>query len=220
MHIHLHREIGTLKKKISIMGGKVEDSLQKSIRALTTNDVALAEKVIAADREIDHFEIEIEEECLKILALHQPVAVDLRFVVAILKINNDLERIADLATNIAERAIDIRRCHPIHIPKELEEMATKVQAMLKDCIDALINLNELLAQDILTRDKEIDELHKQMYGFVEEGIRKDTERIGCYINLLSISRQLERIGDQVTNIAEDVVYLESGQIIRHNISGA
>lgn len=216
MHIHLHREIGTLKKKISIMGGKVEDSLQKSIRALTTNDPALAEKVIAADRDVDHCEIEIEEECLKILALHQPVAVDLRFVVAILKINNDLERIADLAVNIAERALDIRKCQPIHIPQEIEEMATKVQEMLKDSIDALINLNEMLAQDILKRDREIDELHKRMYGFVEEGIRKDNDRIGCYINLLSISRQLERIGDQVTNIAEDVVYLETGQIIRHN----
>lgn len=215
MLIHLHREIGNLKKQVTIMGGKVEDSLQKSIRALTTRDQTLANKVIEADREIDLFEIDIEEECLKILALHQPVAIDLRFVVAILKINSDLERIADLAVNIAERALDIHKSPPVRIPDELSELCRKVQLMLKDSIDSLINLNDPLARDILKRDDEIDALHRRMYSYFENCIRQDIDNINSYINLLSVSRQLERIGDQVTNIAEDVVYLVTGEIIRH-----
>jgi len=215
MEIHLHREIAHLKDKILLMGGKTEEALASAVKALHRRDVRLAERVVATDRSIDMFEVEIEEDCLKILALYQPVASDLRYVIAILKINNDLERIADLAVNIAERAITITANPPESIPPALAEMEKKVQAMLKDAIDSLVNLNETLALDVLLRDDEVDKLHQGMYGLFEENIRRNPEKIDSYINLLSVSRYLERAADQVTNVAEDVVYLVRGDIIRH-----
>jgi len=219
MEIHLHREIAHLKDKILLMGGRAEEALMLAVKALHNRDSKLAERVIATDRATDLFEVEIEEDCLKILALYQPVASDLRFVIAILKINNDLERIADLAVNIAERAIAISADPPEVVPASLGEMESKVQVMLKDAIDSLVNLNEPLARDVVRRDDEVDQLHQSMYGLFEENIRNHPDKLDSYINLLSVSRYLERAADQVTNIAEDVVYLVKGEIIRHKGDG-
>lgn len=197
------------------MGGMVEKALQQSVQALTRRDSELARQVEDADRAIDLLEIEIEEDCLKILALHQPVAIDLRFVIAVMKMNAELERIADQAVNIASRALRLAEHPPVAMPPELLKMVTFAQAMLKDAIDSLVSLSDQLARDVITRDEEIDQLHRSMYGFVQEWIRADVENIDSYINLLSVSRNIERVGDQVTNIAEDVVYLVTGEIVRH-----
>ncbi len=218
MGVHLHREINSLKNKILLMCGKVEAALATSINAINKGDIDLANQVIEDDVTIDLYEVEIEEDCLKILALYQPVAIDLRFVIGVIKINNDLERIADLAVNIAERAQAIITMRRFRLPENLNIMAGKVQSMLNDSIDALINFNETLARDIIKRDDEIDDFHHNMFTSLKHSITANPSDIDYLINLLSLSRYLERAADQITNIAEDVVYMVTGEIIRHNDS--
>jgi phosphate transport system protein len=152
---------------------------------------------------------------LKILALHQPVAIDLRFIVAVLKINNDLERIGDLAVNIAERAIFLAGRPKINISIELIDMAHHAQSMLKKSLDALINHDAELAHKVCASDDTIDQMNRQMYLNVQEAILKNPEQISALIHLLSASRHLERVADHTTNIAEDVIYMVEGQIMRH-----
>jgi len=217
MNVHMHREIDAIKMQILEMGRLAEDLLEKSLLALVSRDAVLAEEVIQNDHEIDMMELRIEEECLKILALHQPVAVDLRFMVAVLKINNDLERIADLAVNIADRAKDLQHFPNEEIPVEISTMKTKSQAMLRDVITSLMELNEPLARDIFERDDAIDAMHRQMYQQMSAKIQATPEKTDYYISILSVSRYLERVSDQATNIAEDVVYLITGDIVRHGI---
>jgi len=215
LEVHLSREIVNLKKRILSMGALVEDSIQKALRSLQLRDPELAQQVISADEDIDAIEVEVEEDCLKILALYQPVAHDLRFVVACLKINNDLERIADQAANIAERAKFLANHLDVQYPHELTEMVREVQNMLKICLDSFVNGSETQALSVISRDDFIDNLHRQMYVLMQERMKADLNNLECYVNLLSVSRQLERVADQVTNIAEDVVYLVRGSIVRH-----
>jgi phosphate transport system protein len=217
MEVHLHREIDRLKRNILALGTEVESSLNKSIRALKTWDINLAQEVEDYDNEIDRMEVEIEEECLKILALHQPVAIDLRFIVAVLKINNDLERIADLAANMASRTLYIGNRERIDVPEELLKIVKLAESMLKRSLDSLINLNTDLARQVIIDDDIIDDLHAKMYDYIEAKIKAEPNLVDCQISLLSISRNLERISDLVTNIAEDVIYMVEGQVVRHRI---
>ncbi|MBT6716503.1 MAG: phosphate signaling complex protein PhoU, partial [Nitrospina sp.] len=165
--------------------------------------------------EIDQREVYVEEECLKILALHQPVANDLRLIIAILKINNDLERIADLSVNIAERAVYLSTQARVELPFDLQDMAQKVRSMLKRSLDSLVNRDDKLARQVCEDDDAVDDLNREMYGCVERAIKKDPDNLNSYIQLLSASRYLERMADHATNIAEDVIYLVTGEIIRH-----
>ena len=213
--LHLQREIEGLKKRILRLGAEVEEAVTMAIKALKEGDVNLARKVIDYDVEIDRMEVETEEECLKILALHQPVAIDLRFVVAVLKINNDLERIADLAANMAKRAFHLGKEQRIEIPDLLLAMVEKAESMQVRSLDALVNLNPELAREVIEDDDIVDNLHRQMYTYVKEAILDDSEDVDAQINLLSISRQVERIADSVTNIAEDIIYMVEGEIVRH-----
>ena len=215
MPMHLMREIEKLKKKILELGALVEQALQLSVQSLKERDVRLASQVIDNDIEIDQIEVETEEACLKILALYHPVANDLRFVVAILKINNDLERIADQAVNIAERSKVLAGLEKVEIPLDLFVMVDKTEKMLDDSLDALVNTNADLAYQVILADNEIDTLNREMFKTLQEKMRHNPDRIEQYINLLSISRQLERTADQVTNIAEDVIYLVNAVIVRH-----
>ena len=215
MNIHLHREIENLKKKILAFSADVEAALQDAIKALKDKNYTLAQQVIDNDFELDNMEVEIEEECLKILALHAPVANDLRFIIAVLKINNGLERIADQAGNIAERTKVIVSWAGGEIPKELTIMVNRTQWMLDKSLLALINLNTKTAREVIEADDEIDELNRKMYGLIQRLIIKKPDDLEYLISLLSISRQLERIADQVTNIAEDVIYMVDGDIVRH-----
>jgi phosphate transport system protein len=212
---HLQREIENLKKKLLALGAKVETSVRDATLSIEERNAGLAQKIIDNDINIDNSEIEIEEDCLKILALHQPVAIDLRFIVAVLKINNDLERIGDLAVNMAERAVFLASQPKLNISIDLVDTARNTQSMLKQSLDALINHNVKLAHEVCKSDDVVDQKNRQMYLKVQEAILKNPEQISALIHLLSASRHLERIADHATNIAEDVIYMVEGQIIRH-----
>jgi len=211
------REIDKLKRQIISLGTIVEDSVRLAVKSLETRDSSLALKVIEKDHEVDLAEVDLEEECLKILALHQPVAIDLRFIVAVLKINNDLERIGDQAVNIAERVILLNRLPKVDIPFDFPTMTEKAKDMLRRSLDALVNMKAELAYEVLKADDEVDCLNREMYEQVKTGIRNQPEQVESLIHLLGISRTLERIADHATNIAEDVIYMILGEIVRHHI---
>ena len=213
--IHLEKAIDELKRLILSLGTDVEESARLAVQSLTQRDSDLAKRVIEADYEIDQREVYVEEECLKILALHQPVANDLRLIIAILKINNDLERIGDLSVNIAERAVYLSTEAKVELPFDLQTMAKKVRSMLKRSLDSLVNRDEKLARKVCEDDDAVDDLNREMYGCVAQAIKKDSNNLNSYIQLLSASRYLERMADHATNIAEDVIYLVTGEIIRH-----
>ncbi len=215
MSRHLQDEITKLKKGILHLGTIVEDSVRKAVRSMNTRDERLAKEVIAYDIHIDNKEVEIEEECLKILALHQPVATDLRFIIAILKINNDLERVGDLAVNVAERAAFLATQPPIDISFDFQTMARRAQDMLKKSLDSLVNFSADLAHDVCASDDEIDAMNRRVFLIVEEAIHAHPEHTESLIHVLSASRHIERIADHATNVAEDVIYMIEGQIIRH-----
>lgn len=212
---HLVTEIEKLKKEILGLGALVEETVSKAVKAVVQRNVRLADSIIESDSVIDQKEVEIEEECLKILALHQPVAIDLRFIIAVLKMNNDLERIADLAGNIASRARSLSLLPPVELPFDLEEMTVAVKKMLKETLDALINLDGNLAHEICRSDDAVDEMNRKVYKAVQDKIKEDPAHVESYILALSVSRNLERIGDHATNIAEDVIYMIEGRIVRH-----
>lgn len=197
------------------MSADVEDNVALATRAMVNRDLALAKKVMDTDVDIDQMEVDIEEDCLKILALHQPVAIDLRFIIAVLKINADLERVGDLAVNIAERAAYLAKKEAICLPFDFTAMATKVQKMLSDSIDSLVNLDTKLAHKVRAQDDEVDTMNREIYKEVKEHVSDDPEKVNCLLHALSTGRHLERIADHATNIAEDVVYLVDAQIVRH-----
>ena len=215
MSKHLQREIDRLKQMMISVGAMAEESVHNAVAAVQTRDAALAETVIANDVKIDRMEVDVEEEGLKILALHQPVAIDLRFIVAVLKINSDLERIGDLAANIAERAIDLAKSHAPAWTFDVTGMADKVQQMLKKSLDALVGLDTSLAREVCASDNEVDDLNRQAHQWTREELRQNVEDADSLICLLSVSRNLERIADHATNIAQDVIYMLEGEIVRH-----
>ena len=213
----IQKEIEKLKLRILELVTQVEENVRMSVQALENLDTELAEKVIAVDMEVDQQEVDFEEDCLKILALFQPVATDLRFIIATLKINNDLERISDLAVNIAERARFLVTRKRISIKFDFSVMTDKVQGMLRTSINSLVQLDSKMAYGVCKDDDEVDTLHREMYATVQRHITEhpdDTEEIMHY---LSISLHLERIADHSTNIAEDIIYLIDGDIIRHRV---
>ena len=216
MSKHFETEIDKLKKRILSLGTLAEDSVYRAIESLAKRDLVLAKAVIEGDSAIDQAEVDIEEECQKILALHQPVAHDLRFIIAVLKINAELERIGDATVNIAERAIFLIGEERIDIPFDFAGMAQKAQEMLHKSLDALVNLDVKLAYEVIAADDDVDAINREMYGSIEQGIRKEPERVYSYIHLLGVSRHIERIADHASNIAEDVIYLVEGRIVRHH----
>ncbi len=215
---HFQTEMLRLKRRLLALAAVVEQSLERAVKAIESRNKALAEEVIAGDDEIDRMEVELEEECLKIIALYQPVAIDLRTIIAALKINNNLERVGDLAQNIAERAAFIATRPPASVSPDLRTMAHKAQAMLRKSIDALVKANSALAREVLADDEEIDAMNRRMYALLQEAMRRYPEEIEVLVQLLSTSRHLERVADHATNIAEDVIYLLEGEIVRHRPS--
>ena len=217
MPIHLQHEIESLKKQILSLSAVVEENLRTAVTALTKRDYKLSKDVIEKDFEIDRSEVELEEECLKILALHQPVAIDLRFIIAVLKINNDLERIGDEAVNIAERAAYLASKKDFRMEFRFDEMAEKTQFMLKKSLDALVHFDAKMARNVCALDDEVDEMNRDIFQRVKDAIRNQPANLDSYIHILGISRHLERIADHTTNIAEDVIYMNEGVIIRHHM---
>ncbi len=216
MSKHLEVEMNNLKKKLSTMTSILEDMVKKSVRSVENEDKVLAKEVIRMDEIIDQKEVEIEEDCLKILALYQPVAIDLRMIIGIMKMNNDLERIGDLAVNIAERAYGLCQMPSIDKPFCFQSMEKKTYSMFIRAIDSLINMDKKLAKQVCVDDQEVDDINKDMYKLFFERAKKNPENIEPLIQYLSISRHLERIADYSTNIAEDVIYMIEGTIVRHD----
>jgi phosphate transport system protein len=217
LSVHLVREIEGLKEQVLALSATVEEAVWLAVRAVQEHDTALARSVLAGDRAIDEREVRVEEECLKILALHQPVAIDLRFLVTVMKINNDLERIGDLAVNIAERAIHLAAREEAPTTFDFVGMATRTQEMLHTALDALVNVDPVRARDVCAMDDEVDAMNREMYGQVQAGIRQRPAHVDFYLQQLTISRQLERIADHATNIAEDVIYMSEGRVVRHHV---
>jgi phosphate transport system protein len=217
MSIHATRAIDHLKKVLLQLGTRVEETLRRAVESLERRDYELAMQVIDSDRAIDEMEVDVEEECLKLLALFQPVAADLRFIVAVLKINNDLERVGDLAVNIAERSAYLAKQKPVTIPFDFKAMTEKAQWMLKVALDALVNGDPERAWTVIAADDAVDAMNREMYTLVQEGIRKNPDSMNSFLHMLSISRHLERVADQATNIAEDVIYMVEGEIVRHRV---
>jgi phosphate transport system protein len=215
MKRHLERELDKLRKKILTLSAMVEGNIEKAIRSLMRHEIKLAKEVIESDHEIDHFEVEIEEDCLKILALYQPEAIDLRFVVGILKMNNDLERMGDLAVNIAERSAYLADKKGTELFLDFTLMGEKAIAMVKKALDSLIKMDANMAREVCAADDEVDEMNRKILLLIQDYMVKNPDEVKILIHLLLVSRHLERIADQATNIAEDVIYMIEGIIIRH-----
>lgn len=217
---HFVHAFAELQEMITDLSARVEDAVYHAIQAATNHDLAAAQSIIAADAVIDELEIRIEEECLKLLALYQPVAGDLRQVITVLKINNELERAGDLAVNIAERIPDMARYHKADIEKfDFADMVKRTCEMLKKALDALAYHNIATATEVIDSDDAVDLLHHDNYGRAREMMIRHPTESGYYMDCLTVSRCLERIADIATNIAEDVIYLESGKIVRHAHDG-
>lgn len=214
----LHKELGQLEKQLLTLTAVVEESVQQAIKALTGHNRELAQKVIDNDDHINRLEVDLEEECLKVLALHQPVANDLRMIVAVLKINNDLERIADQAANICERALAISESPKMICPLELDKMGGKVIDMLEKALDSLVNADLEMARNVLELDDEVDAIHSGNYKSFKDYVRHHPDSVDIVLSYLTVSRHLERVADLATNIAEDVIYLNEGSIVRHTIA--
>ena len=212
---HLEFELDELQKKILSLATLVEEQVRTAVGCVEKKDATAAYKIIENDGIIDNREIEVEEDCLKILALYQPVAVDLRFIIAVLKINNDLERIGDLAANIADRAIPLSESPFFTFISKLPLMCEKALTMLQQCLDAFFRMDSTAAYVVCRSDHEVDALYLEMVEVVKRGIEGATDRINEYILVLSVARSIERIADHATNIAEDVIYMLEGDIVRH-----
>ena len=211
---HIERQIGNLKEKIRRVGTVVEEAISKSISAVISRDVQLAQRVLANDEAFDRMEVEVEEECLKILALYQPVAADLRFVVAVLKINNDLERMWDLAKNIAKRVAQLEGAGPVELPPEIRTMAMQGEEMVRACLAAVIDGDPALARKIRAQDDIVDEARQKVRRRILAGIKDHPENVEALLRVNSITKHIERIADMATNVAEDVIYMVEGEIVR------
>ncbi|HSW46525.1 MAG TPA: phosphate signaling complex protein PhoU [Phycisphaerae bacterium] len=216
MSVHMHREIDKLKKHILALGALVEENVQLSLKALSTGDKSLADRVLDRDEEIDRKEVAIEEECLKILALYQPVAVDLRFVVALLKINNDLERVGDQAVNIANKVEITARAGNASLLHVFESvMVDKALWMLRESLNALVNMDTGLARKVRATDDEVDNLKGEAREAFLREITKKPDHARTLLALFGAARNIERMADLACNIAEDVIYMVEGNIVRH-----
>lgn len=217
MRIKLQRDIDKLKARVIALGTLVEERFRMAVRALESRDAELARRIFDSDIDIDQMEVELEEEGLKILALHQPVADQLRYIVAVLKMNNDLERIGDLAVNVAGRAEWISGQNGVRMPFDYSPMCQRVQNMLDKSLDSLVNMDVELAYEVCAEDDEVDTLKKAVQAQFADEIRRGHPDIEALTSQFLISRHLERIADHATNIAEDVIYMITGRIHRHRV---
>lgn len=218
MTVHLENALDRLRGRLVELAEKSEEQVRNAVSAYACRDKSLAQKVIDGDSQVDRTEVEIEEECLQVLALYQPVANDLRLVVSILKINNDLERACDYAVTIAERTIYLAgESLPVELI-DFQSMAERVIAMLHKSIEALVARDAAMALEVCRADIEVDRIHHANYMTVDEMVQKHPGHARIIMQFISVSRCLERIADQATNIAEDVIYLVDGRIVRHDAS--
>jgi phosphate transport system protein len=215
MRVHFQRDVERLKRQILALSAEVENDLRTAVRAVEERDEELAARVVERETQTNAMEVDVEEDCLKILALHQPVAADLRYVIAVLKINQDLERIGDLAVHIAERGLFLCSQPVLGLPLRLGEMADKTQAMLKKVLDAFVNTSAASAREVCAADSEIDAINGDILQQVKKAVMQSPALFESLLQVLHIARHLERIADHATNIAEDLIYMIEGRIVRH-----
>jgi phosphate transport system protein len=213
---HLQRDLDDLQRDLFTMAAAVEEAIHRAVRALQERDAGLAQQVIDGDSDIDREENHVEEECLKTLALHQPVAVDLRRIISALKVNTELERIADLAEDIAERALHLAHLPPAPIPEKLQQMTDLTTTMVRESLDSFVNLDSRHARQVCRLDTQVDRYNNDIIQDVIGMMRQSPDLVEPGLSLFSATRHLERIADHATNIAEDVVYLVEGEIVRHH----
>ncbi len=215
MSKHFERDMDALERQLLAQASIVEEMIQKASRALREMRPEMVSEVTSRERLVDEREVQIEEACLKILALHQPVAIDLRRTATIMKINNDLERIADLAVNIAERAQSLSENGGLLVPATFDRMVEITVVMVRASLDAFVTLDIDIARDVCLRDDEVDDLNREVIEETQELMRTRPDLVEAALYLFSASRYVERIADHATNIAEDVIYLVDGEITRH-----
>jgi len=216
VHRHFHDELSHLKVRLLTMSGEAEAALGLAVDALLSRDAAKAADVIANDRAIDAMEVEIEERCINLLALQQPMARDLRMVTSALKIANDLERVGDHAVNIAQSTQRLLQARPIAPEPELVEMARLAREMLSDALEAFIRGDAAGGREVCARDDKVDALHSSVFRILLTHMMEDPHTIGAGMDLFLVSRNLERVADLATNIGEDVVFLVEGKSIKHH----
>lgn len=215
MSVHLQTDLQDLHRDLLQMCAIVEDMIHRAVDQLAAPNLDEAHALIAEDNKIDRWDVRIEDSCLKLLALHQPVAIDLRRITTVLKISGELERVADLAVNIAERAIGLADGPEVAVPDQLKDMAHDAVDMLHRSIDAYVDLDSQKARAVIREDDRIDDANQQIIQQLIEMMHRQPDRLDSLLHLFSAVRQVERVGDHASNIAEDVVYLVEGRIIRH-----
>ena len=218
MQRHFHEELEALKQTLLAMGGLVEDQIRRVMQALTERDDAVAQAVIDRDRQVNTYDVEVDEQCVELLALHQPTAGDLRFITTAMKIVTDLERIGDQAVNIAQRVIELNREPQLKPYIDLPRMAMRAQAMVKESLDAFVTRDTDLARRVCAEDAEVDALKEQIFRELLTFMMEDPRAIPRAIRLILISRFMERVADHATNIAEMVIYLVEGKMVRHTLA--
>ena len=218
MQRHFHDELDTLKQTLLAMGGLVEDQIRRVMRALLERNDALALEVIERDRQVNQYDVEVDEKCVELLALHQPAASDLRFITTAMKIVTDLERIGDQAVNIAQRAIELHQEPQLKPYVDLPRMAELAQRMVKESLDAFVARDTALARAVCAGDDAVDALKEQIFRELLTFMMSDPRTIPRALRLILISRFMERVADHATNIAEMVVYMVEGKMVRHTLA--
>ncbi len=216
MHTQLADGLENLKERILLMGSKVEEAIRLSIKSLTGRDSSLARRVLRNDRDINELEIEVDELCHRLLALFQPTAGDMRFITSCMKINSDLERMGDLAVNIAERALELNKVAPLKPLIDIPRMAGIAQEMVRTVLDSLVKHDAPAAKRVCERDDEVDQLNGQVMRELVSYMLEDRANIKQALDLILVARHLERIADHATNVGEDIIYMVEARDIRHH----
>jgi phosphate transport system protein len=215
---HFHDELDALKQTLLAMGGLVEDQIRRAMQALLERDDVIAQDVIDRDRQVNTYDVEVDEQCVNLLALHQPAASDLRFITTAMKIVTDLERIGDQAVNIAQRALELNREPQLKPYIDLPRMADRAQRMVKESLDAFVAGDTALARQVCAADAEVDALKEQIFRELLTFMMEDPRTVSRAIRVILISRFMERVADHATNIAEMVIYLVEGKMVRHTLA--
>ncbi len=218
MQRHFHEELEALKQTLLAMGGLVEDQIRRVMRALVERNDALAQEVIERDHQVNAYDVEIDETCVGLLALHQPAAGDLRFITTAMKIVTDLERMGDQAVNIAQRVLELNREPQLKPYIDLPRMASSAQRMVKESLDAFVARDTELARKVCAEDAEVDAIKEQIFRELLTFMMEDARTIPRAIRLILISRFIERVADHATNVAEMVIYLVGGKMVRHTLA--
>ena len=213
---HFQQELGVLKERLLAMGGLAEERVRAAVRALVERDAGALETVLAGDGPVNQLHIEIDNRAFTLLALQQPMAIDLRMIVAAVKINTDLERVGDLAVNIAEAARRYLQHRPVKALVDLPRMAEIAESMLRDALDSFVRRDVALAQAVLDRDDQLDALKSQVFRELLTHMMENPAKIEPSLDLILVSRHLERIGDHATNIAEEVIFMVEARDVRHH----